>query len=132
MFNPDFFRDVYKVDGAYPQRSLLPHFSELTKKLNLGDSLINTNNEQWKKLRSASNPIMVRPQTVLSYLPTQNVVANEFLDFINKKFDQNSSILNFNSFDRPLRLLALECWLIFVIFLKKMNFDLLNHFLRCE
>ena len=64
--------------------------------------------ENWKKLRSAINPILARPQIISSYLPNHNIVANEFIDLINEKFG-NENQVELDFLEENLRLLALEC-----------------------
>ena len=68
----------------------------------------NSNGERWKALRSSINPILVRPQTILSYLPNHNTVADEFIDLFNRKFRESNAVI-IDGFDKQLRLLALEC-----------------------
>ncbi len=67
--------------------------------------------ERWRRLRSASNPIMARPQSIHNYLGNQNQVANEMIAYVERKFIENKSDrkLNYEGFDQVLRLLALEC-----------------------
>lgn len=62
-------------------------------------------------MRSASNPIVARPQSIMSYISFQNQVGNEFIEYIEKKFAENGhpNKLTYNGFDQMLRLLALEC-----------------------
>ena len=65
--------------------------------------------DRWRKLRTASNPILARPQTIHSYIKNQNDVANELVNVINEKFEPNQNVLHYRSFEQLLRLLALEC-----------------------
>jgi hypothetical protein len=67
-------------------------------------------------MRSASNPILVKPQTIQSYAPNQSEVANDMIDVINEKFDSNSKVLHYEGFEKLLRLLALECKLFVITF----------------
>jgi hypothetical protein len=66
--------------------------------------------ERWRILRSASNPIIARPQMVQAYLPNQNEVADEFVRLINEEIGTCSpAIAVFDGFEENLRLLTLEC-----------------------
>ena len=63
--------------------------------------------ERWRKLRSASNPIAARPKNVALFLEKHDEVARDFLNIIDKKFGNNSSVV-LNQFEENLKLAALE------------------------
>ena len=56
--------------------------------------LLNSQGEYWKTQRSATNPIMARPQKVLSYLPKQNRVVDEFLHLLELKMQQDNTLID--------------------------------------
>jgi len=61
-------------------------------------------------LRSASNPIIARPEIIQAYLPVQNEVADDFVKLINEEIytaDQSTAV--FEGFEENLRLLIFEC-----------------------
>ena len=64
---------------------------------------------RWRSLRSASNPIVARPQTIQFYLPNHNEVADEFIKLIYQKVNSASKSAQFDQFEENLRLLTLEC-----------------------
>lgn len=64
--------------------------------------------ERWRKLRSLSNPIAARLQTIHLYLPDQNQVADELVGLINEHINTKQNQV-FGSFEEYLRLLTLEC-----------------------
>ena len=92
-----------------PHRPAIEPLLKLHEKIGISKTLLNSQNERWRKLRSASNPILVKPQTIQSYAPNQSEVANDMINVINAKFDTNSNILHYEGFEKLLRLLALEC-----------------------
>lgn len=47
---------------------------------------------EWQKMRSASNPIMMKPQTVKSYIPIIDEIVKEFVDNIPKVMDENGEL----------------------------------------
>lgn len=62
---------------------------------NLG-GLLNEQGEQWGKLRSTVNPIMLKPLTVNAYIPGVDEVAIEFCDHIKTlRDDKNEMPANF-------------------------------------
>jgi cytochrome P450 family 12 len=55
--------------------------------------------EDWQKMRSTVNPILMQPKFVRSYIPTIDQIVNEFLANIPKMQDENSEMPgNFNEF----------------------------------
>lgn len=109
IYDPELIREAFKTDGNTPHRSVLFPILKLHKKLGVKSTLSNSQGDRWRKLRSLSNPCMARPQTILSYLPNQNQVANELINLIDNKFQEGSLSYKFKNFDQVLRLLALEC-----------------------
>jgi len=107
LFNPDHIKEVFKADGAQPVRSVLEPLVKLHKKVNIKSALINSQNERWRQLRSASNPIIARPQTIKSYLPMHNTIASELINVIKSKIvEKNFTIID--KFQIYLKMLCLE------------------------
>jgi len=52
---------------------------------------------------------MARPQTIYSYLPDHNQIADEFIELLNKKLTNQDKNVTLDNFDQDLKLLALEC-----------------------
>jgi hypothetical protein len=52
---------------------------------------------------------MARPQTIYSYLPDHNQVADEFIELLNKRLNNQDKSAILDNFEDDLRLLALEC-----------------------
>lgn len=47
---------------------------------------------EWQKMRSAINPILMKPRTVKSYIPIIDEIANEFIENIPKIQDANGEM----------------------------------------
>nr|QUF59382.1 cytochrome p450 CYP3047B1 [Brachionus angularis] len=107
LYNPEYIKQAFKADGVTPRRSSIMPLLKLNEKLGIRSTLSNSQGERWRKLRSLSNPVMAKPTTINSYLPNQNLVANELVNIIKNKM-QLESVLHFKKFDQLLRLLALE------------------------
>lgn len=69
-------------------------------------------NEEWKKQRSAANPIIAKPKTVASYLDIHNTIMDEFMDILRNKtkVDEKTGAksINVEKFENNLKFLALE------------------------
>ena len=64
----------------------------------------------WKAQRSATNPIMARPQRVLSYLSTQNDIIDEFIQIIKEDLKKASDQpVTIKKFQNRIKYLNLEC-----------------------
>lgn len=66
-----------------------------------------SNGEEWRKLRSASNPVAARPQSVNLFFSKHNEIADEFMEILKSKFDNKQSTV-VDNFDIQLKLSALE------------------------
>ncbi len=116
LFNPEHIKLVFKNETTVPQRPPIEPLLKLHEKIGISSTLLNSQTERWRKLRTASNPILARPQTIYSYLSNQNQVANELVKVIDEKFAPNQSVLYYEEFNQILRLLALECKLSLIGF----------------
>ena len=66
--------------------------------------------EFWKAQRSATNPIMARPQRVVSYLKAQNGIVDEFIQILidELKHEGKGESMTLNKFQDRLKFLNLE------------------------
>ena len=107
LFDPKLTKLVYKHDGNIPLRSSLEPLNTIQQQLDIKLSLVTSNDERWRKLRSATNPVVARPQAIYNFLPKQNAIAQEFTDILVEKCNGKELILN--GFEKNLRLLGYEC-----------------------
>ncbi len=54
--------------------------------------LVNDQGETWFKLRTAVNPIMMKPKVVNAYIPEFDTVAKEFIDKVGTLRDGNNEM----------------------------------------
>nr|QUF59381.1 cytochrome p450 CYP3047A1 [Brachionus angularis] len=109
IYNPDHAKLVFQVEGQIPIRPVVIPWQIYSKRKNYPPGLINSQGEEWKKQRSASNPIVARPKSVVTYLDTHNKITNEFIQILNNNFktkQDNSFIVD--KFQNELKFLTLE------------------------
>ena len=81
------------------------------KHLNRPQSLSNSDGPRWRKLRSAINPILSRPQAVVKHINDHNKIADDMIESIKRDIGNKDSAI-YEQFDKKLKFLALECKLL--------------------
>ncbi|XP_031617812.1 cytochrome P450 CYP12A2-like [Contarinia nasturtii] len=99
--DPVDFELLFRNEGQWPNRRGISTFDHYRKEVrpdlfkNQG-GLLNEQGEQWGKLRSTVNPIMLKPATVNAYIPGVDTIAVEFCDHIKTlRDDKNELPANF-------------------------------------
>ena len=64
------------------------------------------NGEEWYRVRSAVQQMMLRPKEVTTYLPLLLEVTDDFFDKIDRQCDENGEV---KEFSKELGLWSLEC-----------------------
>lgn len=98
LFNPDYIRTVFQTEGKIPHIApLLETTQRYRKEKGMSPGLGNTNGEEWYRLRSAVQQMMMRPKEVTVYLPQVESVANKFIKRMKKIKDSTGQIPNFKN-----------------------------------
>lgn len=96
-YDPKDFETVYRTEGQWPYRRDILAFDYFRRVVrpdvykNIG-GLVNDQGEAWGHMRSAVNPIMLKPQTVKAYIPAIDDVAKDFIARMKKISDENQEM----------------------------------------
>uniref|UniRef100_W8B5W3 Cytochrome P450 CYP12A2 n=1 Tax=Ceratitis capitata TaxID=7213 RepID=W8B5W3_CERCA len=85
--NPADYTTIFRNEGAWPVRRMLEPFiyyrQVYRKEIFQGiGGVIATNGEDWAKLRTAVNPVLMQPKNAILYLNTVLEINDEFLERI--------------------------------------------------
>lgn len=109
--DPKNYEVVFRTEGAWPNRRGIETFRHYREKIRPEvfhgyGGLVNDQGETWYKMRTAVNPVMLRPLTVKAYVPAVDQVAREFVEKMHVLRDANEEMPA--DFGRELSLWALE------------------------
>lgn len=96
-FNPIDYEKIFRTEGLWPLRRGLDCFDYYRTKVRpdvfggIG-GLVTDQGELWHNMRTLSNPVMLRPKAVMSYLPAVDEVTLDFLAKIRKLRDANGEL----------------------------------------
>lgn len=101
-FNPKSYETIFRAEGRCPLRRGLDTFDYYRKQIRpdvyggIG-GLVTDQGEDWYKMRMLSNPVMLKPKTVMSYVPSVDEISREFIEKIRTLRDANGEMPeNFN------------------------------------
>lgn len=95
--DPQQYEKVFRNEGPWPNRRGIEIFDYYRTKLRPDvfkgfGGLVSDQGETWHKMRTAVNPVMLRPATVRSYLPTVDDIAKEFVQKMHILRDANNEM----------------------------------------
>ncbi|XP_046406719.1 probable cytochrome P450 CYP44 isoform X2 [Ischnura elegans] len=95
VFDPESVRAVYEGEGKSPHVEPLQETVMMYRKQrNISLGLGNMNGDEWYRLRSAVQQMMLRPTEVHYYLPHISEVASDFVERIREKTKGNGELGN--------------------------------------
>lgn len=109
--DPQQYDKVFRTEGPWPYRRGIETFNHYRTVVRPEvfegyGGLVSDQGETWHKMRTAVNPVMLRPATVRSYVPSVDQIAREFVKKIHVLRDANEEMPA--DFGTELSLWALE------------------------
>lgn len=86
-FGPEDYEKLYRSEGVWPFRRSLDTIAYYRQKVRpeifgKGGGLTTVQGEEWQKMRTMLNPVMMNPKTVQLYVDQMDEVAREFMTLI--------------------------------------------------
>ncbi|XP_037048515.1 probable cytochrome P450 12b2, mitochondrial [Bradysia coprophila] len=96
-FDPNDMETVFRTEGQWPGRRGIDTIDYYRRKIRpdifkKGTGLVMDQGEEWAKLRTAANPIMMKPKVVKAYIPDIDDVAKDFIRKIRTIRDANNEM----------------------------------------
>lgn len=109
--DPQQYDKVFRTEGTWPYRRGIEIFDHYRTKIRPEvfqgfGGLVSDQGETWHKMRTAVNPVMLKPATVRSYVPKVDQIATDFLQKMHLMRDSNNEMPA--EFGTELSLWALE------------------------
>uniref|UniRef100_A0A182SG32 Cytochrome P450 n=1 Tax=Anopheles maculatus TaxID=74869 RepID=A0A182SG32_9DIPT len=110
-FRPEDFEKVFRTEGVWPIRrasETLSYYRQRVRPDVFGElsGLITTQGEEWQKVRTMVNPVMMQPKIIQLYVDQVDAIAREFMSIVSGLRDGKSELPA--DFDQWLNRWALE------------------------
>ncbi len=94
---PNDFETVFRTEGVWPYRRPIFAFDHFRRNVRPEEfknngGLVNDQGEVWGNMRSAVNPVMLKPKTVRAYIPAIDDVAKDFVAKMKTISDENQEM----------------------------------------
>ncbi|OWF54646.1 probable cytochrome P450 CYP44 [Mizuhopecten yessoensis] len=97
LFDPDHVQAVYQHEGVWPNIvPILESSRKYRESKDMSPGLGNINGQEWNTMRKAIQTVMMRPHNVAQFLPFVNEVADDVIDEICIRKDNEGNIAHFN------------------------------------
>lgn len=95
--DPKNYEIIFRTEGTWPVRRGIETFKHYREKIRPDvfhgyGGLVNDQGETWAKMRTAVNPVLMRPLVVKAYIPSVDQVAREFVQKMHGLRDVNDEL----------------------------------------
>lgn len=87
----EWLKQVINAETSYPKRSLLDPMERYRTKRKLYKGLPNAQGKDWSRVRTAINPIMLKPDNLESHYSSSWDVSETFVNMLENKIDQKTN-----------------------------------------
>ncbi|XP_050079175.1 cytochrome P450 CYP12A2-like [Anopheles maculipalpis] len=96
-YRPEDFEKVYRTEGVWPIRrasETLSYYRQKVRPEVFGElsGLITTQGEEWQKVRTMVNPVMMQPKIIRLYVDRVDAIAQEFMSIVSSLRDEKSEL----------------------------------------
>ncbi|EFA07581.1 probable cytochrome P450 12c1, mitochondrial [Tribolium castaneum] len=94
IFNPKDYETLFRNEGIWPIRKGLQSFNEYRKSrkdIFVNAGLLLEEGENWFKIRSVVNPILMQPRNISQYTDKMNSVADELVNNITNLLEESEN-----------------------------------------
>lgn len=90
-FDPEDFKKVYRAEGLWPIRKFVPSSDFYRLKVAPESAgMLNLHDQEWYRIRSVLNPIMMHPKIIQTYIPKIDDVTKDFISITKTILDSNN------------------------------------------
>lgn len=95
--DPNDFDIIFRADGQYPDRTMMKIFEHYWNyvcpiKYHFDGGLATKHGEEWYKLRTVTNPILLKPTILSQHISKSDEIAIDFIERIKKIRDNNNEV----------------------------------------
>ncbi|KAI8778656.1 cytochrome P450 12a5 mitochondrial [Biomphalaria glabrata] len=93
LSNPKDFETVFRNEGKSPSRPNISIINAFSKRQGLKEPMINLQGEEWYSLRNAANKYLLKADSALHYLSTQNEIADDLVKVLTQQGNMDNDLL---------------------------------------
>ncbi|XP_070561250.1 cytochrome P450 10-like [Ptychodera flava] len=95
LVDPKDIELLVKNEGKTPRRPEITAIKLAKRKIDRNDGLVNLQGEEWQRLRSAVQSLVMRPKSVTRYIPQMDQVADDFIELMRELRNEDGEVPDF-------------------------------------